>query len=114
MALPDSRGDATPLRLPGAHATRRKILGLNSARLYKLGARTPVSAKGPYKPVPHDFATHVSAELRATLADAPGSKQGTLSFAPAPRADRLAQLSSDYRSAGGVPHNLRRGWVVRE
>jgi predicted TIM-barrel fold metal-dependent hydrolase len=95
-------------------SSRRKILGLNSARLYQLGARTPVSAKGPYKPVPKDFASQVPAQLRATLADAPGSKQGTQALWDWPPADRFAQLKSDYRSAGGVASNLRHGWVVRE
>lgn len=93
---------------------RRKILGLNSARLYKLDARTPVSSAGLYKPVPRDFAAHVPAELRATLADAPGSKQGSQALRHTPNPDRLAQLRSEYRAAGGVPDNLRHGWVVRE
>jgi len=93
--------------------TRRKILGLNSARLYKIGAKTPVSANGVYKRVPRDFEAHVPAELRATLADAPGSKQGSQAVAPKAAPDRLAQLRSDYREAGGERDNLRHGWVVR-
>jgi hypothetical protein len=55
----------------------------------------------------------VPAELRATLADAPGSKQGTQAFWHSPRSDRLALLRSDYRAAGGLPDNLRHGWVAR-
>ena len=92
---------------------RRKILGLNSARLYKLDGRTPVSAAGPYRAVPRDFPTRVPAELRATLADAPGSRQGPQALQYAPGADRLARLRSDYRAAGGVRDNLRHGWVAR-
>jgi len=92
---------------------RRKILGLNSARLYQLDTRATVSPAGPYRPVPRDFGTRVPAELRATLADAPGSHQGTQSARPACGPDRLAQLRSDYRAAGGTPDNLRRGWVAR-
>jgi uncharacterized protein len=92
---------------------RRKILGLNSARLYKLDTRTPVSSTGLYKPVPRDFDARVPRELRATLADAPGSQQGTRALQPTPGADRLARLRNDYRAAGGVADNLRHGWVAR-
>jgi hypothetical protein len=94
-------------------SARRKILGLNSARLYKLDARKTVSPAGPYKPVPRDFDAHVPAQLRATLADAPGSRQGTQSLQYAIAPDRLAQLRSDYQAAGGIADNLRHGWVAR-
>jgi uncharacterized protein len=92
---------------------RRKILGLNSARLYKLDAPATVSPGGPYRPVPRDFDTRVPAELRATLADASGSHQGTRASGHGPAPDHFARLRSDYRAAGGVPDNLRRGWVAR-
>jgi hypothetical protein len=94
-------------------STRRKILGLNSARLYKLHSQATVARAGAYRPMPRDFAARVPAELRATLADAPGSHQGTQGARHAPRTDRLAQLRSDYRAAGGTADNLRRGWIVR-
>jgi uncharacterized protein len=94
-------------------AARRKILGLNSARLYKLEPRAPLAPAARYQPVPRDFAARVPAELRATLADAPGSQQGSQAQQRTPGADRLAQLRSDYRAAGGVPDNLRHGWVLR-
>jgi predicted TIM-barrel fold metal-dependent hydrolase len=93
--------------------TRRKILGLNSARLYKLNSQATVSRAGPYQPVPRDFDARVPAELRATLADAPGSHQGTQSALHASAIDRLAQLRSDYHAAGGIADNRRRGWIVR-
>jgi predicted TIM-barrel fold metal-dependent hydrolase len=92
---------------------RRKILGLNSARLYKIDTHASVSPASLYKPVPRDFATRVPAELRATLSDAPGSQQGAQSLQPAAGPDRFARLRSDYRAAGGIPDNLRHGWVVR-
>jgi uncharacterized protein len=92
---------------------RRKILGINSARLYKLGSRSPVSAAGRYKPVPRDFAARVPAELRATLADAPGSRQGSQALQQQPGPDRLARLRADYQAAGGVRDNLLHGWVAR-
>jgi hypothetical protein len=92
---------------------RRKILGLNSARLYKLDAHT-VSAAGPYKSVPRDFTARIPAELRATLADEAGSRQGSHALQPRPSSDRLAQLQQDYRAAGGLRDNLRHGWVARD
>jgi predicted TIM-barrel fold metal-dependent hydrolase len=91
---------------------RRRILGLNSARLYKLDGRT-VSTAGSYKPVPSDFANRVPAELRATLADEPDSRQGSHALQVSPGSDRLARLRGDYREAGGMRDNLRHGWVVR-
>jgi uncharacterized protein len=94
-------------------STRRKILGLNSARLYKLDARATVSRAGRYRPVPRDFGARVPEELHATLADASGSHQGTQSSRDTSGPDRLARLRSDYRLAGGIPDNLRRGWVAR-
>jgi hypothetical protein len=94
-------------------SARRKILGLNSARLYKLDARARVSPAGPHKPVPRDFEVRVPAQLRATLADAAGSHQGTQSSRQMSEPDRLARLRSDYRAAGGSVDNLRRGWVAR-
>ena len=94
-------------------SARRRILGLNSARLYRLEPRAGISPAGPYKPVPRDFEVRVPAQLRATLADAPGSHQGTQGFREMSGPDRLARLRSDYRAAGGSADNLRRGWVAR-
>jgi len=93
---------------------RRKILGLNSARLYKLDSRTATAAGGPYKPVPRDFAARIPPELRATLADAAGSQQGPTASLLRPLPDRFAQLREDYRDAGGVRTNQRHGWVLRD
>ena len=93
--------------------SRRKILGINSARLYQLHSPRAVSAGGGYKPVPRDFAAQVPAELRATLADAPGSRQGSQALQQEPGPDRLARLRADYQAAGGVRDNLRHGWVAR-
>ena len=93
--------------------SRRKILGINSARLYQLNSRRPVSPGSSYKPMPRDFAAQVPAELRATLADAPGSRQGSQALQQKPGPDRLARLREDYRAAGGVRDNLRHGWVAR-
>jgi hypothetical protein len=92
---------------------RRKILGLNSARLYKLDRHPQVAPASLYKPVPRDFETRIPTELRATLADAPGSQQGPQALESRPAPDRLARLRGDYQAAGGERSNLRHGWVVR-
>jgi uncharacterized protein len=92
---------------------RRKILGLNSARLYKLKAEAPVSAGGIFKPVPQDFAGMVPSGLKATLADAPNSKQGPQASLIALPPDKFALLRGDYHAAGGWRDNLRYGWINR-
>ncbi len=92
---------------------RRKILGLNSARLYKLKVEAPVSAGGIFKPVPQDFATMVPADLKATLADASNSKQGPQASLMALPPDKFALLRGDYHAAGGWRDNLRYGWIAR-
>jgi predicted TIM-barrel fold metal-dependent hydrolase len=93
--------------------SRRKILGINSARLYQLHSPGAVSAGSSYKPVPRDFAAQVPAELRATLADAPASRQGSQALQQQLGPDRLARLRADYQAAGGLRDNLRHGWVAR-
>jgi len=95
-------------------AARRKILGLNSARLYRIEATAPVAPSALYQPVPQDFAARVPADLKATLADAPGSKQGSQAHRHPADTDRLARLRLDYRAAGGLPDNLCHGWVARD
>jgi len=92
------------------HDIKRRILGLNSARLYKLPASAKVGPKGVYKPVPNDYAARIPADLKATLADAPGAREGFNLTLPQ---DQFAQLKADYRDAGGFSENLRYGWVRR-
>ena len=69
---------------------KRKILGLNSARLYQLSSTRTVTAQGEYRPVPPDYASRISDELK-TLLEFPG-------FA----ADNLSKLISGtaWRGAG--------------
>jgi predicted TIM-barrel fold metal-dependent hydrolase len=79
---------------------KRKILGLNSARLYKLPASIAT-----YKPVPKDYEARIPDRLKATL-NYPGySKPGS------DRGDKLSKLREDYLAAGGHPSNRRYGWV---
>jgi predicted TIM-barrel fold metal-dependent hydrolase len=88
---------------------KREILGLNSARIYKLKPSAPVSPAGIYKPVPRDYVALIPETLKRTLHDDPGFKGYGYELPH----DRLAKLKSDYEAAGGRRENLRYGWVRR-
>lgn len=79
-------------------ADKRKILGLNSARLY--GIRATGAADLPsYRPVPADFEQRMSNELK-TIMEMPD-------FA----GDNLARFRNKYRELGAVPEHKRYGWI---
>jgi len=88
---------------------KRRILGLNSAALYKLPANTAA-----YKPVPRDYERLIPDQLKATLdfpgISRPGADRGALYTVPE---DKLAALRRDYLAAGGHPSNQRYGWIRR-
>ena len=88
---------------------KRKILGLNGAKLFKLKASAPPSAGGLYKPVPANFQTMIPDALKRRLADEPGYR-GYTELLPD---DNLSRLKSDYADAGGLRENKRYGWVRR-
>ncbi len=88
---------------------KRQILGLNSARLFKLKPVAPVSVTGLYKPVPANFVAQIPDDLKRRLADEPGYR-GYTELLPD---DNLSRLRSDYAEAGGIRENLRYGWVRR-
>src|SRR5437764_14191016 len=81
---------------------KRKILGQNSAKLYKLP-----STVGAYRAVPKDYEKRITDRLKATLNypghSTPGSDRG----------DKLSKLREDYLAAGGHPSNRRYGWIDR-
>jgi predicted TIM-barrel fold metal-dependent hydrolase len=89
-------------------ADKRKILGLNSARLYKLPASAPPSPRGIYKPVPANFEALIPEQLERVLRDEPGFK----GYGLVPD-DNFTRLRTDYAAAGGLRDNLRYGWVRR-
>ena len=95
---------------------KRRILGLNSAALYKLPTQGRIAPAGPYKPVPKDFEARIPDSLKATLNypgfSKPGSDRGALGGYTVPQ-DKLAALRADYLAAGGHPSNRRYGWVRR-
>jgi len=83
-------------------ADKRKILGENSARLYKLP-----STVGAYKAVPPDYEKRITDELKTTLNFPGHSRPGS------DRGDKLAEIKREYLAAGGYPENVRYGWVRR-
>jgi predicted TIM-barrel fold metal-dependent hydrolase len=87
---------------------KRLILGWNSARLYGLRAKAPVSLSNLYRPVPADYEAQIPSNLKASLADEPGFEEGFL----LPN-DGLSKLKRDYATAGGRRENLRFGWIRR-
>jgi hypothetical protein len=95
-------------------AAKRKILGLNSARLYGL-APGPVTERrgkrrgdddddrgrrrGGYHPVPTNYEARIPASLK-TLLEFPGFTQ-----------DNLAKIRTAYLETGAQPTNTRYGWI---
>ena len=80
---------------------KRKILGLNSARLYGITA-TGAADIARYNPVPRDFEGRISDELK-TLLELPGYT-----------ADNMTRFKKNYVAAGAAPEHRRYGWVRRK
>lgn len=81
-------------------SAKRKILGLNSARIYKLPTST-VSTGSDYRAVPPNFEASIPKDLK-TLLEFPGYAK-----------DAISQARDAYREAGGFSSNTRHGWVRR-
>jgi uncharacterized protein len=116
---------------------KRKILGLNSARLYKLAPGT-VSAghgrdddkhdhrhgdkhndrhqdkhhdkHGRYTPIPKDYERRITPELK-TILEFPSTVAASETQFPQYRGDNLAKIKESYSQAGGSPSNTRYGWL---
>jgi hypothetical protein len=78
---------------------KRKILGLNAARLYALPSVSGASAQDVYARVPADYEARIPDELK-TIMEFPGYA-----------ADTLTRMKSQYRAAGVRPSNTRYGWL---
>jgi uncharacterized protein len=76
---------------------KRKILGLNSARLY--GIEVPTDFDTQYKPVPASYAAKMSDDLKR-LMEMPGYT-----------ADALAKIKEQYAASGSLPDHARYGWI---
>src|SRR3989442_2172372 len=80
-------------------ASRRKILGLNSARLYKLPGASEASAHGVYKPVPQNFESQIPNSLLPLLRIHGVSN------------DNFFTMRKQYVEMGGGRSNTRYGWI---
>ena len=81
-------------------AAKRKILGLNSARLYRLPSASEASPYGKYKPVPANYEALIPDELK-TIMEFPGFV-----------ADNLSKMKAAYQAwGGGERSNTRYGWI---
>jgi predicted TIM-barrel fold metal-dependent hydrolase len=78
---------------------KRKILGLNSARLYGLEGKEATVSPAVYKPVPQDYESRITPELKRIL-----------EF-PQFSSDNLSKIKQAYAEAGGTRSNTRYGWL---
>ncbi len=79
---------------------KRKILGLNSARLY--GMKIASNLQQQFKAVPRDYAAKMTPQFKQLMeVDAGG----------APVADDLDRIRERYAQAGGAPDHVRHGWI---
>src|SRR5438445_2592198 len=78
-------------------ASRRKILGLNSAGLYKLPGASEASAHGVYKPVPQNFESQIPNSLLTLL-----EYQGVAD-------DQFSKMRKQYVERGGGRSKTRYG-----
>ena len=76
---------------------KRRILGLNSARLYGIDVPRHFSAR--FKPMPADYASRMPDSLKRDM-EMPGYT-----------ADNLARAKERYVSSGATPDHTRFGWV---
>ena len=83
-------------------ASRRKILGLNSARLYGVPGASEASPQGRYRPVPANYESLIPESLK-TLLEFPGT--------PGYLADNFSKMRKHYVEMGGGRSNTRHGWI---
>jgi hypothetical protein len=76
-------------------SAKRKVLGLNSARLYGIQAVETAA----YKPVPKDYESRISEDLKTVL------ELGE------PRADNMSRMKETYAALAIEPDHTRYGWV---
>jgi hypothetical protein len=84
---------------PLTKAAKRKILGLNSARLYRIPGASEPASRGVYTPVPANYEELIPEELK-TIMEFPGYTD-----------DTLAKMRRQYMEVGARPSNTRYGWV---
>jgi uncharacterized protein len=75
---------------------KRKILGLNSAKLYGINTRQQ------FKAIPNDYEKRMTPELRKTL-----------ELPAAQAADNLSRMKEQYAALGVERSDTRYGWIRR-
>jgi uncharacterized protein len=89
---------------------KRKILGLNSAKLYGIKPGRNLAAQ--FKPVPKDYLSRMSPEFRQLMeVDEPLADSGGASGAGSANGDALDVMRERYATSGMAPDHLRYGWV---
>ncbi|HZA13983.1 MAG TPA: amidohydrolase family protein [Myxococcaceae bacterium] len=78
---------------------KRKILGLNSARMYRLPPAAEVAPGAVYKPVPQTYEQLIPDSLK-TILEFPGYV-----------GDNFSKARKAYYAAGATPSNTRYGWL---
>jgi len=78
---------------------KRKILGLNSAKLYGIKGVEKGNLSKRFKPVPKDYERRMSTKLK-TILEFPGYTN-----------DKMATLKHEYEEAGAQPSHTRYGWI---
>ena len=90
---------------------KRKILGLNSAKLYGIQPPTNTVSPAIYKPVPANYESRITPELKRIL-EYPGfAASAPQSEFPQYAQDNLAKIKTSYAEAGGTRSNARYGWL---
>jgi len=87
--------------------SRRRILGLNNAKLY--GLKDKAGENGGYLPVPPNFADLVPNDLRALLLGV-GYPTPIMPASLLPE-DNFSKLRRRYVEMGGGQSNARHGWI---
>ncbi|MFN2200250.1 MAG: amidohydrolase family protein, partial [Caldilineaceae bacterium] len=80
-------------------ADKRRILGLNAARLYKVPGAAESASKGRYRPVPQDFQSRIPDDLKTLLEFE--------DFV----ADNISKLRNEYLARGIRRRDTRYGWI---
>jgi hypothetical protein len=96
----DGAGRCVGFRSKLTDHAKRRILGLNSARLYRLPV-DGVSHHGPYNPVPRDYESRIPDDLKQIL-EFPGFVA---------QDDNLSRFRKEYLAMGCEPSHTRYGWI---
>ena len=81
------------------NAAKRKILGLNSARLYGVPGAAEAASRGRYRPVPEDYESRIPNDLKTLL-----EFEGFV-------ADNLSRMRKEYLARGIRRRDTRYGWI---